>query len=180
MQKPWWGGFRLEGFKYLWCGRGLNTGSSYTMDCLLLMRARLSSSNRVQVLWFRGERIFGSGCYFRSRFSPLHMLWLHDLQFLLIRWGLFKLVSWLQSYHGALPSRLHLNLLTFQKSHPKTISLGVGTSTYESSGDTNIQSITLSSLAASPENPGGVGTLSRLIQQCFFRTLEELTVLLSS
>lgn len=72
VQKPW-----VESFGAIYgkMGRGFSTNPPAQRTL------RFGKGSGVQLGSMRGQNV-GSGCCWRSEFSPLHMLWLHDLWFL--------------------------------------------------------------------------------------------------
>lgn len=83
MQQCWWDKFSLEDLgPWPFVLRGINTGSSWTRDPLLLKGFWCSSSHHVLVLWFCAAGMAQAWFWMQLEVSsPLSMCQLHDLWF---------------------------------------------------------------------------------------------------
>ena len=113
--------------------RGFNIGSSCTGDPSLLKEFWCLSSGPVPVFWFREWGETGSSRSWRSKFSPLHLFWLHDLQFqrewTVLGWSCHYNTLLLGGYRESRELLLHLLLSAQSNPYDKVAYLGVASPT---------------------------------------------------
>lgn len=88
MKKHWWESFNWGTLDLGHYGKAVSTGSSWAISPSLPKMFRCSSSGMSQSFGSVEQSKdtglgagFGAQCSWRSKFSPLHILWLQDFQF---------------------------------------------------------------------------------------------------